>query len=634
MIPDSLGQIKKATVGEKTVYQLLKKVLLPDDEWWVWYEPSASLTQKHGDFLILSLRHGLILVEIKDWSLSYIQSATPIYFTVNKGGKPQQLDNPMSQARKVQLEIRNLLEKRDSLTQTNERYKGRLRFPTTECVIFTHMTRAEADNKGLIDEKILSHDKCLFKDDLDVDLTDKESRNNFVTRLLSTFSHKFSFEPLSKIELDAIRYALFPEIRVNPPKNLDLDFILNDDELIKVLDREQETTAKSLGAGHRIVKGVAGSGKSLVATYRAQHLLNVNPDWKILVVCFNITLRGFLGASLHDAHLKPYRSPNGAGSIEVKHYDALLKDLTHIALPMKDKEEWGEYSKRRAKVLIDYVDEHSDFQKYDAIIVDEGQDFTEEMLAAILKILGEHNSLLFCTDPAQNMFGRKRFSWKSVGLQVQGKKPTHLTKSYRNTQPILQLCTKFKGDEVLVDSSEESENNQALQANVSACRAGDEPKLIPINNLNEMVDYIAKDIQIHLKNGVRLNEFAVIIMESSSKKKLKEIIPKELSQRLVNNGLPENSVTEIFEREQKLKIDLRHESVKVLMTDSCKGLEFKIVYFVGLGAVKEESDTLRKTAYVGMTRAKDYLTVIYSKDSKNTFIVDLEKALEEVKKGA
>ena len=63
------------------------------------------------------------------------------------------------------------------------------------------------------------------------------------------------------------------------------------------------------------------------------------------------------------------------------------------------------------------------------------------------------------------------------------------------------------------------------------------------------------------------------------------------------------------------------------MTDSCKGLEFRNVYMMGLAVVEEDTPELRKTAYVGMTRAKDYLTVLYAKP--NHYIDILSDILEK-----
>ncbi len=624
MIPDSIGVVKSSTSGERRVYNLLKSVLLPDSDWIVWYEPCASIQSKHGDFLIFSKYHGIILIEVKDWSASYIATANPSTFTIkNSDGSTQNRENPLKQARSVQLQIRNLLEKKHSLRQKVGNFAGKLRFPTTECVIFTGMERAQAEKAGLMDDSILSHQKCIFQDDLRVDIDDKESRNSFVEQLLGSFNHKFAFTPLSSKELDAVRYAIFPELRVNPQQELSLDIALNNDDLIKVLDKQQEIVSKSIGTGHRILKGVAGSGKSLVVTYRARHLARFNPHWRILVVCFNISLRSHLGASLNNSHIEPYRS-SGKGYIEVKHYHSLLSDLTNIRLRKGDKESWDDYNIRRSESLIDYVESQKDFQKYDAILIDEGQDFTEDMIRGVLSLLSEKDSLLFCYDPAQNIFGRKNFTWKSVGLNVQGKKPTLLNKSYRNTRQILELCTEFKGEDLDVDAESE---NKSLIPDYGDCREGDLPLLIQKNSFNEMIDYVAQDIMSHTGNGIELSESAIIIMESNVKRDIvKNLIPK-LTSRLLELGFSNGCVSAILTKEDKLNLDLNCPSVKVIMTDSCKGLEFRNVYMMGLAVVEEDTPELRKTAYVGMTRAKDYLTVLYAKPNHYTDILSdiLEK---------
>jgi len=621
MIPDSIGHAVDTTAGERRVYNLLKNVLVPDDEWIVWYEPCASIKSKHGDFLIFSVRHGMLLIEVKDWSSSYIDSASPSYFTIkNSDGTLQKRENPLKQARSVQLQIKNLLEKRRTLNQKHGPFAGKLRFPTSECVIFTGIERAQAENMGILDDSILSHSKCLFQDDLRVQIDDKEDRNTFIEKLLGSFTYRFPFQPLVNQEIDAIRYALFPELRVNVQQSLDLDVVLNNDELIKVLDKQQEITAKAIGPGHRILKGVAGSGKSLVIVFRARQLAQYNPNWRILIVCFNISLRSYLGATLNNAHVKPLKS-NGDGYIEVKHYHSLLKDLTDVKLPKNDKETWDDYNVRRANALEDYFENNPEAKKYDAILIDEGQDFSEEMLKSTVSMLSEQNSLLFCYDPAQDIFGRKNFTWKSVGLQVQGRKPTLLTKSYRNTRQIFELCTEFKGEDTAID-----DDSKSLTPNYDDCCEGDLPKLVQKQSFNDMVDYVARDIVDHVRTGVSISDCAIIIMESSDKKKIGEKIIPSLENSLVKLGQIEGCVQGIVEREAKLGMDLSHPSAKVLMTDSCKGLEFKVVYFLGLAVVKQDSQAMRKTAYVGMSRAKDYLTILYAQP--NFYIEEVKEIIE------
>lgn len=43
----------------------------------------------------------------------------------------------------------------------------------------------------------------------------------------------------------------------------------------------------------------------------------------------------------------------------------------------------------------------------------------------------------------KNIFNRAKPSWKSIGLQVQGKRPTELSKCYRNTKEILDIARSF-----------------------------------------------------------------------------------------------------------------------------------------------------------------------------------------------
>ena len=43
-------------------------------------------------------------------------------------------------------------------------------------------------------------------------------------------------------------------------------------DIIRVMDIQQEQLARSMGEGHRVIHGVAGSGKTMILGYRAQYL--------------------------------------------------------------------------------------------------------------------------------------------------------------------------------------------------------------------------------------------------------------------------------------------------------------------------------------------------------------------------
>ena len=54
------------------------------------------------------------------------------------------------------------------------------------------------------------------------------------------------------------------------------------------MDLQQEQLARSLGEGHRVIHGVAGSGKTLILGYRAEQLARAAFSSKpILILCYN-----------------------------------------------------------------------------------------------------------------------------------------------------------------------------------------------------------------------------------------------------------------------------------------------------------------------------------------------------------
>lgn len=87
-------------------------------------------------------------------------------------------------------------------------------------------------------------------------------------RLWGMFEYNFK-RTLSLPQIDRVRWHLFPEVRINEGAQAEL---FGEEEmvpdLIKVLDMQQEQLARNLGNGHRVIHGVAGSGKTLILGYR------------------------------------------------------------------------------------------------------------------------------------------------------------------------------------------------------------------------------------------------------------------------------------------------------------------------------------------------------------------------------
>ncbi|MDL2274622.1 AAA family ATPase [Desulfosarcina sp. OttesenSCG-928-G10] len=73
---------------------------------------------------------------------------------------------------------------------------------------------------------------------------------------------------------------------------------------------------------------------------------------------------------------------------------------------------------------------------YKHIIIDEGQDFSPEMIRSLAAAIPEDGSLSFFGDVAQQIYGQ-RMSWRSAGLNIP--QQWFFKENYRNTKQIAQL---------------------------------------------------------------------------------------------------------------------------------------------------------------------------------------------------
>ena len=74
---------------------------------------------------------------------------------------------------------------------------------------------------------------------------------------------------------------------------------------------------------------------------------------------------------------------------------------------------------------------------YRHVVIDEGQDFSPEMLRSLAAAIPSHGSLTFFGDIAQQIYGH-RVSWRSAGLRAG--KVWQFRENYRNTKQISQLA--------------------------------------------------------------------------------------------------------------------------------------------------------------------------------------------------
>lgn len=606
LIPPSIQQLKLASSGERKIYQILEQVF-QDENAIIWYEPKAL--NRYTDFIVWLPQHGLLVIEVKDWSKDRFETLNPETFTGRFYNKNDQrllpVKNPELQVRRCMLNVMNELKKSAIFLQKQGSYQGNLKFPITSCVIYTELKQEDADKIGLSLPAISTAHKTIYKDDLKLSI----NHQSFKQKLIHAFKDvAFPFTALTDVEEKALRYMIFPEIRVNEFTQDELFSI--EPQQIKALDLSQESIAKNIGEGHRILKGVAGSGKTLVLACRAKYLKTIHPDYKILVVCYNNSLCN---------HLKHMFGEDFNQKIDVLNFHAVVKNITQKSLAFLANENQNDYNVRVGNILHDYLNIYplAENEKYDAILIDEGQDFAQEWIQGLVKLVKEDtNNILFCYDPAQNIFNRTKPSWRSVGLQVQGKRPVELFKCYRNTKEILDIAREFLNPNLL-DSLQNPENDvydRVLDPDTGECKTGEMPSIYHQNDVKQLADLIARKIRQLLNQGVLANEIVVLQAKSAEY----DIFVAELHGKL-EVYCPQLIIDLVFSSAEKKSLNLQKDSLKIMNVESSKGLEFQHVFFVGLDymprlGANRDLDSEKKLAYVGMTRAQNKLFILGCED--------------------
>jgi len=198
----------------------------------------------------------------------------------------------LKQVRQFAHAVVDLLKADPQLTHPpDSAYAGQLTFPYGYGVVLTNITRHQFSTSGLGD--ILQPHLVICKDEM----TESADAEAFQSRLWDMFNVRFQAK-LTLPQVERIRWILFPEIRIHqqllPIEAGDQASVTaTPADLLQVMDLAQEEIARNLGEGHRVIHGVAGSGKTLILAWRARHLARTLAK-PILVLVFNRSLAAWL----------------------------------------------------------------------------------------------------------------------------------------------------------------------------------------------------------------------------------------------------------------------------------------------------------------------------------------------------
>ncbi len=195
--------------------------------------------------------------------------------------------------------------------------------------------------------------------------------------------------------------------------------------------------------GHYRVRGVAGSGKTQVLAYRASKL--ASQGYRVLVLTFNLTL-------CHVIRDMVQRSPFDFSwsNVTITYFHGFCKDILNEfdeKWPRDEADVEDIFRELVPKKVLEVIYE-KEYVKYDAILIDEGQDFYVEWYIMLCHFLTTRDEVVVVCDKKQNIYGRKT-EWldkRRSGVENFDDKWIELKKIIRLPEQIAKISIQFGRD--------------------------------------------------------------------------------------------------------------------------------------------------------------------------------------------
>ncbi|MDY7080257.1 MAG: ATP-binding domain-containing protein [Chloroflexota bacterium] len=341
------------------------------------------------------------------------------------------------------------------------------------------------------------------------------------------------------------------------------DFVQEREHLIRLTEQQYMILDVLNRRRRAAICGCAGSGKTMLAAEKASRL--ACQGFGVLLTCFN----KHLAADLR-ARLKSY------SNLDIVNFQALCYRLARQAgvLPVKLDDDVF-FSQQLPEALVDAADALG--VRYDAIIVDEGQDFLENWWVPLQMLLCDPDDgiLYIFYDDNQRLYVRH-------GAFPIQQPPYSLTVNCRNTQNIHQVVMGF------------------YEAGDSPSARGPHGRPVAVVSYED-----AQSLRPTLQNILRW----LTVDEHVPTDEIVVLTPRALSKdRLLQGGASEGPLlTDIWPTPRG--------QVYCTTIYDFKGLERAVVILADIRRWPPEWDDMVRLLYVGCSRARNHLIVLLDQNA-------------------
>ncbi len=619
----------KPTEGELFLIRYLIDNLSDDIE--IYFQP--FLNGDMPDIILMQKNVGVSIIEVKDWNLDLykIDENNKWYLKQNNA----LLKSPFQQVFSYKdnlfnLHINGLLKEKIK----NKQFYGRIQ----PYVYFHKATKKDID---IFYSTILNYYRNL----------EQGCHNDFRSKKISFDNYEKKLEYLkqkkSKIDRD-IRYyavgnnnlqkiilpketsslfteAIYKEFHryLQPPyhtlqQGIDIQYSKKQEKLI---------VSESI---HQKIKGVAGSGKTVVLAKRAVNA-HKRHNGTVLVLTFNITLKSYI----HDK-ISNVRDNFSWKYFYITNYHQLITQLLNnlnidFELPENiNNDEISNYLDKNyfsnTKLFEKY---HENIPKFKSIFIDEIQDYKPEWIKIIREYFLEKDSeMILFGDEKQNIYNRELDNEQKPKI-VQGfGRWEYLNKSIRHQGDggrILNLAKRFQKSffdkKYEIDTYDDSSNTPSLNLGIYKIKHYQNDRLnILVKSIYEEIrqnNIQPNDISILSSNVNLLREIDYIIRTKYNENTLTTFETKEMFERINKKEI------EKIRKNKKIGFNLNSGVMKISTIHSFKGYETPTLFLI-----IDENDN-EEMVYAGITRSKFDIMVFTKEDSKynNFFNIDLDKGL-------
>lgn len=428
-----------------------------------------------------------------------------------------------------------------------------------------------------------------------------------------------------------------------------------------LLDMEQKQAAISLLNEPQRIRGLAGSGKTIILCMKAAYLHLIHPDYKILYTFTTKSLYDYIERTitrfykyLGDGNLPDFdkiqiKHAWGGKNVKGVYYDTSIKNgyipvsFNSVKALMRSNEDVFDF------VCQDLLEKSEGVleKEYDFVLIDEAQDFKPSFYQ-LCRAIVKNDCMVWCYDDLQNIFDVQiqdtittfENKYGAKGIDLVELKKSHedidndivLDKTYRNPREVLIVAHGIGFgiyNEPIIQKLESNSNWEQFGYTVEMgdCKTGSHmiisrskeksplyisekqkpEEIIETKSLKDKMEelqWVACEIEKNIKNDLlKPDDIVVISLDDINSKEQFEILYDLLNKKGIESyNLSSNNYLKGFIKENAVTLTTLYKA---------KGNEAGMVYVISADIFdkKANSRSMRNKVFTAFTRTKGWLRI-------------------------